>query len=127
MEADGMDLEIIVNAKTTDAGEPVIQLETAVGAAIKHFRNAHGVNVPRSRFLPVKSCSDLLLVTSDLYTLQHGRLMMNVRNVAIDACSPLRNAAVVQPSRMFSSTPVIKVFPSRLVENRVLTTKYVAR
>jgi len=90
MEADGMDLEIIVNAKTTDAGEPVIQLETAVGAAIKHFRNAHGVNVPRSRFLPVKSCSDLLLVTSDLYTLQHGRLMMN-------------------PSRMFSSTPVIKL------------------
>ena len=92
MEADGMDLEIIVNAKTTDAGEPVIQLETAVGAAIKHFRNAHGVNVPRSRFLPVKSCSDLLLVTSDLYTLQHGRLMMNVRDVAIDAGSQLRCA-----------------------------------
>jgi len=79
MEGDGMDLEIIVNAKTTDSGEPVIQLETAVGAAIKHFKNAHGVNVPRSRFLPVKSCSDLLLVTSDLYTLQSGRLVMNVR------------------------------------------------
>lgn len=30
MEGDGMDLEIIVNNKTTDQGEAVIQLETAV-------------------------------------------------------------------------------------------------
>jgi len=37
LEGDGMDLEIIVNNKTTDSGEAVIQLETAVGAAIKHF------------------------------------------------------------------------------------------
>jgi UTP--glucose-1-phosphate uridylyltransferase len=37
-----------------DSGDKVIQLETAVGAAIKHFRSAHGINVPRSRFLPVK-------------------------------------------------------------------------
>jgi len=90
MESDGMELEIIVNPKTTDAGEPVIQLETAAGAAIKHFKNAHGVNVPRSRFLPVKSCSDLLLVTSDLYQLEHGALIMN-------------------PKRMFVSTPVVKL------------------
>jgi len=39
-------------------------------------RNAIGVNVPRSRFLPVKSCSDLLLIKSSLYTLQHGKLTM---------------------------------------------------
>ncbi|KAK4691495.1 UTP--glucose-1-phosphate uridylyltransferase, partial [Phenoliferia sp. Uapishka_3] len=90
MDNDGMDLEIIVNNKVSDAGEAVIQLETAVGAAIKHFKNAHGINVPRSRFLPVKSCSDLLLITSDLYLLEHGRLVMN-------------------PQRMFLSTPVIKL------------------
>ncbi|GJN88272.1 hypothetical protein Rhopal_001237-T1 [Rhodotorula paludigena] len=45
MENDGMDLEIIVNNKTTDKGEAVIQLETAVGAAIKHFNKAHGINL----------------------------------------------------------------------------------
>lgn len=39
-------------------------------------RNAKGINVPRSRFLPVKSCSDLLLIKSSLYTLQHGVLTM---------------------------------------------------
>ena len=77
MEEEGMELEIIVNPKTTDDGTPVIQLETACGAAIKHFRNAHGINVPRSRFLPVKSCSDLLLIKSDIYSLEHGQLIMN--------------------------------------------------
>merc|ERR1712093_365311 len=90
MDGEGMDLEIIVNNKSTDSGEAVIQLETAVGAAIKHFKNAHGINVPRSRFLPVKSCSDLLLITSDLYQLEHGQLTMN-------------------SERMFKSTPVVKL------------------
>jgi len=86
----GIELDIIVNPKVADDGTPVLQLETAVGAAIKHFKNAHGVNVPRSRFLPVKSCSDLLLITSDLYSLQHGKLVMS-------------------QDRMFGQTPVIKL------------------
>ena len=90
LEDEELDLEIIVNNKQLDSGEAVIQLETAVGAAIKHFRGAKGVNVPRSRFLPVKSCSDLLLITSDLYSLQHGQLQMN-------------------PQRMFGQTPVVKL------------------
>ena len=38
-----------------------------------------GVNVPRSRFLPVKKTSDLLLVMSNLYQIQaDGTLRMNV-------------------------------------------------
>ena len=83
-----------------------LQLETAAGAAIKHFKGAkspmaivitantqnvgHGVNVPRSRFLPVKSCSDLLLIKSDIYSLEHGHLILN-------------------PSRVFDTIPVIKL------------------
>ncbi|KAH9830816.1 UTP-glucose-1-phosphate uridylyltransferase [Rhodofomes roseus] len=90
MEKGEMELEIIVNPKTTDDGQAVIQLETAAGAAIKHFQNGHGVNVPRSRFLPVKSCSDLLLIKSDIYSLQHGQLVIN-------------------ENRMFETTPVIKL------------------
>lgn len=85
-----MELEIIVNPKTTDDGQAVVQLETAAGAAIKHFRNAHGINVPRSRFLPVKSCSDLLLIKSDIYSLEHGQLVINEH-------------------RLFGTTPVIKL------------------
>lgn len=76
-EQNAMDLEIIVNPKTLDGGLNVIQLETAVGAAIKSFSNALGVNVPRSRFLPVKTTSDLLLVMSNLYSLDAGSLTMS--------------------------------------------------
>ncbi|XP_015236430.1 UTP--glucose-1-phosphate uridylyltransferase-like isoform X1 [Cyprinodon tularosa] len=76
-EKNSMDLEIIVNPKTLDGGLNVIQLETAVGAAIKSFKNAMGVNVPRSRFLPVKTSSDLLLVMSNLYSLDAGSLTMS--------------------------------------------------
>ncbi|TDL21331.1 UTP-glucose-1-phosphate uridylyltransferase [Rickenella mellea] len=90
MDTEGMELEIIVNNKTTDDGSAVVQLETAAGAAIKHFKNAHGINVPRSRFLPVKSCSDLLLIKSDIYSLEHGQLVIN-------------------ENRLFGTTPVIKL------------------
>ncbi|EER42967.1 UTP-glucose-1-phosphate uridylyltransferase [Histoplasma capsulatum var. duboisii H88] len=83
VEHNELEMEIIPNDKSIPAdrkGEAdisIIQLETAVGAAIRHFKNAHGVNVPRRRFLPVKTCSDLMLVKSDLYTLQHGQLVMD--------------------------------------------------
>jgi len=90
MEQEGMDLEIIINPKDTEDGKAVIQLETAAGAAIKHFKGAHGVNVPRSRFLPVKSCSDLLLIKSDIYSLEHGTLVLN-------------------EARMFDTIPVVKL------------------
>ncbi|TMW91743.1 hypothetical protein EJD97_013954 [Solanum chilense] len=68
VEADSLKMEIIPNPKEVD-GVKVLQLETAAGAAIKFFDRAIGANVPRSRFLPVKATSDLLLVQSDLYTL----------------------------------------------------------
>ena len=83
VEENALELEIIPNEKSIPAdkkGEAdlsVLQLETAVGAAIRFFKNAHGVNVPRKRFLPVKTCSDLMLVKSNLYTLSHGQLMID--------------------------------------------------
>ncbi|KAM7451348.1 UTP--glucose-1-phosphate uridylyltransferase [Porites harrisoni] len=72
-----MDMEIIVNNKTLDSGMRIIQLETAVGAAMKNFEGAHGINVPRRRFLPVKTCSDLLIIMSNLYEMKHGQLEMS--------------------------------------------------
>lgn len=41
------------------------------------FDHAIGINVPRSRFLPVKATSDLQLVQSDLYTLVDGFVTRN--------------------------------------------------
>ncbi|ONI14897.1 hypothetical protein PRUPE_3G015000 [Prunus persica] len=76
VEADALKMEIIPNPKEVD-GVKVLQLETAAGAAIRFFNHAIGINVPRSRFLPVKATSDLLLVQSDLYTLEDGFVIRN--------------------------------------------------
>lgn len=71
-----MHMEVIENSKTLDSGQRIIQLETAVGSAIKNFLGGIGINVSRSRFLPVKKSSDLLLVMSNLYNLVHGTLRL---------------------------------------------------
>lgn len=76
VQANALKMEIIPNPKEVD-GIKVLQLETAAGAAIKFFDRAIGINVPRSRFLPVKATSDLLLVQSDLYTLSDGFVTRN--------------------------------------------------
>ncbi|PPQ65663.1 hypothetical protein CVT26_000295 [Gymnopilus dilepis] len=73
-----MALDIMATSKTLDDGRAVLQLETAAGSIVKHFVNAHCVQVSRERFLPVKDCSDLLLVRSDVFVLDHGRLVMNL-------------------------------------------------
>lgn len=73
---DDFSLDIIQNKKTV-GGEDVIQLETAMGAAIKFFKRNCGVIVPRTRFLPVKTCSDLFLVVSNLFDEHNGFLTVN--------------------------------------------------
>jgi UTP--glucose-1-phosphate uridylyltransferase len=72
-------LPLIINRKTVDprdpASTPVIQLETAMGAAIGSIPGARAINVPRSRFAPVKTTDDLLVVRSDAYQLtSDGRM-----------------------------------------------------
>ncbi len=64
-------LPMIRNLKTVDPRDKgsaaVIQLETAMGAAIECFPGAAAIEVPRSRFAPVKSTSDLLGLRSNAY------------------------------------------------------------
>ena len=66
-------LPVIINRKTvdpTDKQSPaVVQLETAMGAAIEVFDGATTVEVGRDRFIPVKTTDDLLVVRSDCYRL----------------------------------------------------------
>jgi UTP--glucose-1-phosphate uridylyltransferase len=69
----GLALPLIVNRKTVDprdpSSPPVLQLETAMGAAIGAIDGARAVLVPRTRFAPVKTTDDLLLIRSDAYAL----------------------------------------------------------
>ncbi len=72
MERGGiLGLPMIRNEKTVDptdhASPRVIQLETAMGAALSSFENAGILRVPRSRFAPVKTTDDLLALWSDAY------------------------------------------------------------
>ena len=66
-------LPLIRNEKTVDPSDPtsprVVQLETAMGAAIEVFPGATAIGVGRERFLPVKTTNELLLLRSDLYEL----------------------------------------------------------
>jgi len=66
-------LPMMANRKTVDPSDKssteVIQVETAMGAAIGVFDGAQAVRVPRSRFAPVKTTNDLLGVRSDAYLL----------------------------------------------------------
>mmetsp|Transcript_45712 Transcript_45712/g.67977 ORF Transcript_45712/g.67977 Transcript_45712/m.67977 type:complete len:1058 (-) Transcript_45712:797-3970(-) len=66
-------LPMIKNKKTVDpkddTSQKVVQLETAMGAAIECFQGATAIVVPRTRFAPVKKCNDLLLLRSDAYVL----------------------------------------------------------
>ncbi|HET6627206.1 MAG TPA: UTP--glucose-1-phosphate uridylyltransferase, partial [Nocardioidaceae bacterium] len=45
----------------------VIQIETAMGAAIEVFEGARTIEVGRDRFVPVKTTNDLLVLRSDCY------------------------------------------------------------
>ena len=66
-------LPLIVNRKRLvpkdDSTPEIIQLETAIGAAISLFAGAAAIEVPRTRFAPVKNCEDLLVVRSDRFIL----------------------------------------------------------
>merc|ERR1712118_229031 len=74
-EANGgaIPLPVMKNGKTVDprdkASTKVIQLETAMGAAISCFEGATAILIPLTRFAPVKKCDDLLALRSDAYVL----------------------------------------------------------
>ena len=105
LAGDGViDLPMIVNRKTVDpadASSPkVIQLETAMGAAIASFPGARALRVPRSRFLPVKTTDDLLVLRSDAYVLDE------------------RSHVVTAPARGGAAPPLVRLDPDwyRLVD-----------
>lgn len=64
-------LPLIRNVKNLDPADPktpkVVQVETAMGAAIEVFEGAALIEVGRDRFVPVKTTNDLLVLRSDVY------------------------------------------------------------
>merc|ERR1712216_943447 len=64
-------LPVMKNGKTVDPRDKkstkVLQLETAMGAAIASFEGAGAILIPRTRFAPVKTTNDMLALMSDAY------------------------------------------------------------
>jgi UDP-N-acetylglucosamine pyrophosphorylase len=83
-DAGVLPLPMIRNRKTVDPRDKhspaVYQLETAMGAAIECFSGSTAIEVPRSRFAPVKSTGDLLALRSDAYEIsENGQVRLDPR------------------------------------------------
>ncbi len=81
-DSGSLPLPMIRNNKTVDPRDKksttVVQLETAMGAAIECFAGATAIDVPRSRFAPVKTTADLLALRSDAYeVLEDGQVRLH--------------------------------------------------
>ncbi|TGZ65392.1 hypothetical protein CRM22_005876 [Opisthorchis felineus] len=104
LDEDRISMELIVNPKILNNSLPIVQLEEAAGAAIHNFDSPRGITVPRTRFLPVKLTSDLLLAMSNLYDLEKGRLIP----------SPKRNFPTLPLVKLGNHFSQIKDFRERL-------------
>lgn len=75
-------LAMIRNTKTVDPADgdspEVVQIETAMGAAIEVFDGAQTVEVGRDRFVPVKTTNDLLVLRSDCYDVREDYVLDQV-------------------------------------------------
>lgn len=81
-------LPMIINRKTVDPRDKnstaVIQLEVAMGAAIECFAGASAIEVPRSRFAPVKTTADLFSLRSDAYEVgADGRVVLRAERQGV--------------------------------------------
>ncbi len=75
-----LSLSLIVNQKSYE-DQPVLQLESAMGAAVGQFDRTRMIRVPRKRFAPVKSCADLLVRRSDACELDENQALILRSNV----------------------------------------------
>jgi UTP--glucose-1-phosphate uridylyltransferase len=75
-------LPLIRNVKTVDPRDKstpeVLQVETAMGAAIEVFEDSTLIEVGRDRFVPVKTTNDLLVLRSDVYDMQRDFVLDQV-------------------------------------------------
>ncbi len=118
-ESEGvLELPLIINRKTVDPRDsdstPVIQVESAMGAAIGSFPGAALLHVPRTRFAPVKTTDDLLVLRSDVYEVGED---LRVEPVPDRADKPpvrrARQALLPPHRRLRAALPVRPAVPAR--------------
>jgi len=106
-------LPLIRNEKTVDPADPtspkVIQLESAMGAAIEVFPGATAIAVGRDRFLPVKTTNELLLLRSDVFDLgADGRLQAQVARIPRVDLDPRHYRLIEDFDRLMAVVPSLR-------------------
>ncbi|MCA1959457.1 MAG: UTP--glucose-1-phosphate uridylyltransferase [Desulfomonile sp.] len=97
---DSLRLPIIQNHKVIE-GTEVVQLETAMGAAIGSFATARGLRVSRDRFFPTKSVEDLFVLQSNACVLDDSDRLQP--NPARPPGLPLRPRVIFAPDFLNSA------------------------
>ena len=100
-------LPLIRNVKHIDPGDArtpeVIQIETAMGAAIEIFEDSTVIEVGRDRFVPVKTTNDLLVLRSDVYEIRS--------DFVLDRIGPQLPVVQLDPAHYAMITEFDKRFP----------------
>lgn len=102
-------LPLIKNYKTVDPTDktstPVVQIECAMAAAIELFEDAVAVHIDRSRFLPVKTTNDLLLLRSDIYSLTNSFQLRAQATEPLITLDPAHYALIKEFDQRFPAGP----------------------
>lgn len=113
-------LPLIRNLKTVDPTDPtsprVVQIESAMGAAIEVFEGAVALEVDRSRFRPVKTTDDLLVLRSDVYSLGANGVLESVTEPPLVKLDPRFFKTIADFDARFPETPSLREASSLTVE-----------
>ena len=120
-------LPLIRNEKPVDARDAqsprVFQLETALGSAIECFPDSAAIVVPRTRFVPVKNTSDLLVVRSDAYQVAEDWSLALASECAghppMIQLDPKHYQTIEQLDVKFLATPSLRYCRELLVEGAI--------
>jgi UTP--glucose-1-phosphate uridylyltransferase len=115
-------LPLIKNVKNVDPADSsspeVVQIETAMGAAVEVFEGATAIGVGRDRFLPVKTTNDLLLLRSDVYDVGADGRLTKVTDPAplVDLDSSYFKTITAFEQRFAAGAPSLREATSLTVE-----------
>jgi UTP--glucose-1-phosphate uridylyltransferase len=113
-------LPLIRNVKTVDPTDPsspeVIQIESAMGAAVEVFDGAVAIEVDRSRFRPVKTTNDLLLLRSDVFRLTNSGVLESTGAAPLVTLDPRYYRTIADFEARFPHTPSLAAADSLEVE-----------
>jgi len=114
-----LDLPLIRNEKNvdpTDRTSPkVVQVESAMGAAIEVFEGAAVLEVGRERFLPVKTTNDLLVLRSDVYEEDAAHRLVAVVDAPFVDLDPAHYALVGDFDARLADVPSLRAATSLTV------------